>query len=317
MAADEMKQRLGDICEGSFIGTVHGYGAHICLSNGVFVMDEIQDENYDIILEKAIEIPTSKYPRIQHLLVDEAQDLTRLEYDFIKKIQTDYSFFVGDDRQNIYQFRGGSDKFLRDMINDAGFKVYYLTQNYRNAPNILSFADEMLQPYNSLSLSCEPTKTLEGELEHCPFETALTYLEADQNWGNWFILARTNRDLLEVKGRLDEKEIPNITFKRGDMDTLNDLENLMKTNTVKILTIHAAKGLEANNVIVVGAKGYNDEERRLRYVASTRARNNLYWCPAICKNKRGQSEDAKSELNVAANDRARTQKYAMRGMIEF
>jgi superfamily I DNA/RNA helicase len=44
-----------------------------------------------------------------------------------------------------------------------------------------------------------------------------------------------------------------------------------------VLTIHTAKGLEANNVIVIGAKFYNLEERCISYVAATRARNALYW----------------------------------------
>jgi superfamily I DNA/RNA helicase len=51
----------------------------------------------------------------------------------------------------------------------------------------------------------------------------------------------------------------------------------MKADTVKVLTIHSAKGLEADNVIVIGPKFYNLEERCISYVAATRARNNLYW----------------------------------------
>ena len=51
----------------------------------------------------------------------------------------------------------------------------------------------------------------------------------------------------------------------------------MKANTVKVLTIHSAKGLEANNVIVIGSKFYNLEERCISYVAATRARNWLIW----------------------------------------
>jgi superfamily I DNA/RNA helicase len=58
------------------------------------------------------------------------------------------------------------------------------------------------------------------------------------------------------------------------MDELNELLN---TQAVKVLTIHSAKGLECENVIVVGANMWKDEEIRLSYVAATRARDNLYW----------------------------------------
>jgi superfamily I DNA/RNA helicase len=57
----------------------------------------------------------------------------------------------------------------------------------------------------------------------------------------------------------------------------------MVSNAVKVMTIHTAKGLESPNVIVIGAKTYCAEERRIAYVAATRAETNLYWCPAIKK----------------------------------
>ena len=51
----------------------------------------------------------------------------------------------------------------------------------------------------------------------------------------------------------------------------------MNEDTVKVLTIHSAKGLEAKNVAVIGAKFYTEEEKCISYVAATRARDNLYW----------------------------------------
>ena len=39
----------------------------------------------------------------------------------------------------------------------------------------------------------------------------------------------------------------------------------------------------ANMFIAIGAKTYNSEERRIAYVAATRAETNLYWCPTISK----------------------------------
>ena len=93
---------------------------------------------------------------------------------------------------------------------------------------------------------------------------------------NWFILTRTNDQIESVKYILDSYRIPNITFKRGGK-SFNELEELVNSDAVKILTIHTAKGLEADNVVVIGANMWKDEEIRLSYVAATRARNNLYW----------------------------------------
>ena len=65
----------------------------------------------------------------------------------------------------------------------------------------------------------------------------------------------------------------------------------MKENTVKVLTIHTAKGLEMNNVLVIGAKFFNVEERCISYVAATRAKNLLVWTrmPTRAKKNYGMS----------------------------
>ena len=40
---------------------------------------------------------------------------------------------VGDDDQNIYQFRGSDSKYLRKLITDYNAKQYYLVENYRSS----------------------------------------------------------------------------------------------------------------------------------------------------------------------------------------
>ena len=77
-------------------------------------------------------------------------------------------------------------------------------------------------------------------------------------------------------GYLKTFGVPYDTFKRSELNN-KELNERMKANTVKVLTIHSAKGLEANNVIVIGSKFYNLEERCISYVAATRARNWLIW----------------------------------------
>ena len=60
----------------------------------------------------------------------------------------------------------------------------------------------------------------------------------------------------------------------------------MQEDTVKVLTIHTAKGLESENVIVIGARFYNLEEKCISYVAATRARDLLVWTIMNTKPKR-------------------------------
>ena len=295
MAADEMKKRLGDICDGSFIGTIHSYANSICIANGINTQPYIDSFDFDTIIKKALTIPSGKYPQIEHLLIDECQDLGALEYTFLERQPTNNFFFCGDERQAIYGFKGGSVEYLENLFKDNEYKKYFLVENYRNAPNILKYAEGFLSSFDALSPHSVPHKTKEGIIEECSLMSAIEELEWSENWGSWFILTRTNNELVEVQEILNERNIPNVTFKKGDLD-LMELNELMSSNRVKVLTIHTSKGLENKNVIVTGARLYNEEERKVAYVAATRAENKLYWCPSVIrKQKKGQGMNRKAE----------------------
>lgn len=71
--------------------------------------------------------------------------------------------------------------------------------------------------------------------------------------------------------------------------TLADAEPVSESHALTLSTVHQAKGLEWNAVLVIGlcdgrfplAGADLDEERRLFYVALTRARERLYLCHAL------------------------------------
>ena len=186
----------------------------------------------------------------------------------------------------IYGFKGSSDKFLRDLCEDASYKIYYLVDNYRNPPNIIKFAEDLIGSLEKISPPSNPTKQFNGHIEKCSFYEALEEMEWSQDWANWYIICRTNNEVAAAMAILDRKGIPYVSFKRGDTD-LVEMNSMLRDNRVKILTVHAMKGLEGKNVIAIGARLYNDEERRIAYVAATRAESSLYWCPSIAKRTKG------------------------------
>lgn len=138
----------------------------------------------------------------------------------------------------IYGFKGASDIYVRNLYHDAFCKIYYLNQNYRCAPNIISYADSLIASMDKLSPKTEAIKTKNGYVsEHSTFADALDELEWSQDWGNWFVLARTNNELATAMTKLEERDIPYISFKKGDLDLI-EMEALLKDNRVKVLTIH-------------------------------------------------------------------------------
>ena len=58
----------------------------------------------------------------------------------------------------------------------------------------------------------------------------------------------------------------------------SDKSNTQNEDSVNIMTIHSAKGLEFDKVIVCDIYSKGEENMRLNYVAVTRARDELYLC---------------------------------------
>lgn len=312
MAAEEMRKRLGSVAKGAYIGTIHGLANNICIANGINTDKYIADMKFDKLIEKAMTIPRGKYPHFEHLLVDEFQDICNIEYKFIEKIPSKNFFFCGDERQAIYSFKGATDKFLRDLYDDVNCKKYFLTENYRNAPNIIKFADDLIGSMQKLSPQSKSVKKQMGYInDEITFNDAIEQLEWSGDWGNWFILCRTNDELVTAINILNQKKIPCISFKKGDLDLI-EMESLLKDNRVKVLTIHTAKGLENKHVIVTGAKMFNEEERKIAYVAATRAEQSLYWTPSICKRKRNVRHKDRDKA-----DAGRVFEKASMGMVSF
>ena len=197
---------------------------------------------------------------------------------------------VGDWRQSVYRWNGAYPDYLIDLTKNPMVKTYELNENYRNADSILNFAKSMIMTngyeYRDTSI---PMRGISGklvtDLEYNPLAIARTFAQmGGEDYGKWFVLTRTNEQLDEIANYFQKNKIPYDTFKRAQLDN-KELNKKMKENTVKLLTIHTAKGLEADNVIVIGAKFYNVEERCVSYVAATRARNRLIWTKSPNKRK--------------------------------
>ena len=223
--------------------------------------------------------------QIEHVLVDEFQDVGTLEFNFIDSLEADNYFLVGDDFQSIYGFKGGNVKIFLKLIEDGLFDVFYLTNNYRNSKSVLEVADTVInQVNNKINKTVVPISESEGEvqiLSRNKISNVLNDITIEGNYKDWFFLCRTNKDVFKLVEVCQEYEIPCTTFKREGM-SLSDLKKNMDSNRVKILTIHTAKGLETDNVLLYGrfpikCPSYlcDEEERKVMYVGITRAKEKL------------------------------------------
>lgn len=85
--------------------------------------------------------------RFQYILVDEVQDMNYLQYEIVRMLAAPQNqlFFVGDDDQSIYQFRGARPELMRKFVNDyANAKQLYLKENYRCASEIVHYSQNLI-----------------------------------------------------------------------------------------------------------------------------------------------------------------------------
>ena len=137
-AAEEMRKRLGETSV--LIGTVHSYANKILTSHGINTTSYIAKENFDGFFNLIKKNPVVVSP-VKHLLLDEAQDSSEIQFEFLlDMLKPENFFFVGDYRQCIYEFNMARPDLLVELANSPGVTTYHLNENYRNSSKILDYA---------------------------------------------------------------------------------------------------------------------------------------------------------------------------------
>lgn len=290
-AAEEISDRVGNP-PGLFIGTIHSLANYYLRAAGVDTSKVLNDERFDDLF-KLIKKHPSCVKHVTHLIVDESQDSTPEQFEFLlDMIAPDNYMLLGDHRQAIYRFSGATPDYILNLMESPEVTTYDLAENYRNAPEILRYAQDLIRSlgydYEDYSIPMRKNHGRIVNVEYSEIGIATTIkryvTEGKSKYKDWFVLTRTNAELENIRIALERAGVPCDTFKKAQL-TNKGLKDKMEEDTVKVLTIHTAKGLEADNVVVIGARWRDIEEKCINYVAATRARNLLVWTKPVPKNK--------------------------------
>lgn len=218
--------------------------------------------------------------RSQTLLVDEYQDTDRTQYRLVSLLSagSDRVLAVGDDDQSIYGFRGADLRNVLDWREDRPHgRILTMTANHRSLSPVISVAN-LVFPDKPEAFR----KVLRSRRREAGEERAVWYRAADQDEETTWIHDRIAHELRRGRARAD---LCLLSRSNRDRDRL-ERELPPWARGVQASTIHGAKGLEWPVVVVCGqdrprsegnalARFESDEERRLFYVACTRARDRL------------------------------------------
>lgn len=277
-AAVEMRERLGNIADEVFIGTIHSYANRLLVLDGIDTSSYLNDEKFDRLFDE-VRKNLKTFPEVDHLLVDEFQDIDDDQFEFFQLLNPKNYFYIGDDYQNIYSWRGANIEHFFNLYYDDDTMIYTMSNNYRTPKEIIKFATSFISRVEDKIVKRVKCMNENGgliQLKNLDKQFIYDYINGDKKYGDWFILTRTNAQVDQMMNFLNSKKIPCDTFKKSELDN-SELKEKLKQNTVKVLTIHSAKGLENENIVVLGIKPFTDEERRVAYVAATRAKKLLIW----------------------------------------
>ena len=99
------------------------------------------------LFEKRPEVQEYYARKFEQILVDEYQDVNKMQYELVKKLSAIHGNItvVGDDDQSIYAFRGANNKLILHFEQDfPGAMVVKLEQNYRSTEAILDATNSLV-----------------------------------------------------------------------------------------------------------------------------------------------------------------------------
>ena len=207
-SASEFKQRLmkliGNAAHFVEIKTFHSYSFDLLGKIGNL------DEAKDVVGRAAKMINDGEVEpnRISKtvLVIDEAQDMSEEEYQLVHALMTANEdmrvIAVGDDDQNIYEFRGSDSRFMRQLLDESGSSFIEMTENYRSTRHVVDVANAFVKGINH-RMKHEPIISLSADegtvkITHCisniMYQRLVSDLLAQRNNGTMCVLTGTNEE---------------------------------------------------------------------------------------------------------------------------
>lgn len=251
----------------------------------------------DVLLETAALCETNNPYNYRFILVDEFQDISMDKYIYLKSLRKTNPFTtlfcVGDDWQSIYRFSGSDMTLFYDFAKFFGYTEECKIETTHRFSQPLLNASTVFILKNPEQKEKVVTTTMEGNTNiyfhpysgNEEFKVVKEIVDSIPRNESIYILGRYrfNADSIGVNTK--------------NRDPKEPIDVYIGERKVRYLTIHSAKGLEADHVIILdcesGTYGFpslisddpileyvlsgadsfeNSEERRVFYVAITRAR---------------------------------------------
>lgn len=205
---------------------------------------------------------------IDALFVDEFQDIDEIQFKIFEKVCSRKKFYIGDFRQSIYAFNGSLEDVF-ERLAAANFKFYHLDTNYRSKQSIMDAADSFRDQYDDNECRVTNLKYLKSSPVTCARGKGGAVYLVDEKGVCISTIDYTGSMKSLIKHLLEDNDTMILCR------TNKQVRKLQALGVQNCSTVHQAKGLEYNNVILVDIVVNNNEELNVAYVGMTRAKNEL------------------------------------------
>ena len=158
---------------------------------------------------------------LEHILVDEYQDINEVEYEFLSLLagrneeeqgKRPALLAVGDADQNIYAFQGSNVRFIGRFATDYGADLTFMVQNYRSTAPIVEAANALIRhnrdrmdtppvaavrTQDAVAVRIRLTPTVQGMLKDA-LEQAQGLVRDGMTPQDVCILTRTNQEVFAI-----------------------------------------------------------------------------------------------------------------------
>lgn len=206
---------------------------------------------------------------VKHVVIDEMQDYTPIQYAIINKLYKCNKTILGDFYQCVNPYNLNTLEDMSALFNNS--KIIELNKSYRSSYEIINFARK-IQPCKIEALErhgdeAEIIKCNDTTDEIEKIKVELNKFK-ESNYSNLGIICKTEKLVDEIYKHLSEDYEVNVLNKNSSKFI----------NGITITTATMAKGLEFDEVMIpkVNKESYKTEyDRSLLYIACTRAMHKL------------------------------------------
>ena len=140
------------------------------------------------------------------LVIDEAQDMSDDEYALLRALMSFNEdmrvIAVGDDDQNIFDFRGSDSRYMMQLLKESDARFIEMTENYRSSRHVVDFANVFVNriegrmktdPIISMNQK-EGAVFIRHHVSHIMYQPLVDDLLSHRSGGSVCVLTQTNEE---------------------------------------------------------------------------------------------------------------------------